>query len=291
MGSVFCFSVSLSSCVSSGAIRVLRTALLALDPGSRRIRSPGAGGCRRSLCRRGARIARQRRRRGGAGASGLAIRAIRGRRSRRPSWSTATSSSGQTAAILLYLGPRLGLAGVGRGRRALDASTPTHHRRCGGRGARHAPSAVDGPLLRRPARGGAGARESVSRGAHPEVPGLVRAILQRNPAGDLHLVGDVLTYADLSLFQLVSGLRYAFPKATARALARTPAVAKLATNVEPPAACARLSAEPAPHRLQRGRHLPGVSRTRRLSGPAGFSRSVLRACAVPRRRAHCAARR
>jgi len=45
------------------------------------------------------------------------------------------------------------------------------------------------------------------------------------------LVGDVLTYADLSLFQLVAGLRYAFPKAAARALGYTPAVAKLHANV------------------------------------------------------------
>jgi glutathione S-transferase len=31
------------------------------------------------------------------------------------------------------------------------------------------------------------------------------------------LVGDRLTYADLSLFQVIEGLRYAFPKAAARA--------------------------------------------------------------------------
>jgi glutathione S-transferase len=30
------------------------------------------------------------------------------------------------------------------------------------------------------------------------------------------LVGNDITYADLSLFQLVEGLRYAFPKAAAR---------------------------------------------------------------------------
>ncbi|HEY6641987.1 glutathione S-transferase [Povalibacter sp.] len=36
-------------------------------------------------------------------------------------------------------------------------------------------------------------------------------VLQRNPAGDLHLVGSKVTYADLSLFQVIAGLRYAFP--------------------------------------------------------------------------------
>lgn len=40
-------------------------------------------------------------------------------------------------------------------------------------------------------------------------------VLKRNPAGDAHLVGDALTHADLSLFQIVAGLRYAFPKAMA----------------------------------------------------------------------------
>ena len=57
-------------------------------------------------------------------------------------------------------------------------------------------------------------------------------MLQRNPAGSSHLVGDVLTYADLSLFQLVDGLRYAVPKAAARALADTPRVEKLHDNVK-----------------------------------------------------------
>ena len=38
-------------------------------------------------------------------------------------------------------------------------------------------------------------------------------VLKRNPRGPQHLVGAGLTYADLSLFQVVEGLRYAFPKA------------------------------------------------------------------------------
>jgi glutathione S-transferase len=41
-------------------------------------------------------------------------------------------------------------------------------------------------------------------------------ILARNPKGDKHLVGARLTYADLSVFQAVEGLRYAFPKAMER---------------------------------------------------------------------------
>lgn len=52
-------------------------------------------------------------------------------------------------------------------------------------------------------------------------------ILVRNPAGPRHLVGGRLSYADLSLFQLVEGLRYAFPRAADRVLAGTPAVVAL----------------------------------------------------------------
>ena len=41
-------------------------------------------------------------------------------------------------------------------------------------------------------------------------------VLERNPAGSRHLVGPALTYADLSMFQLIAGLRYAFPRTMAR---------------------------------------------------------------------------
>lgn len=53
------------------------------------------------------------------------------------------------------------------------------------------------------------------------------SILARNPAGQRHLVDGKLSYADLSLFQLVEGLKYAFPKAADRVLAKTPLVMQL----------------------------------------------------------------
>jgi glutathione S-transferase len=56
-------------------------------------------------------------------------------------------------------------------------------------------------------------------------------ILARNPKGDSYLVGGRLSYADLSLFQVVEGLSYAFPKASKRALARTPRVVALRDRV------------------------------------------------------------
>ena len=42
------------------------------------------------------------------------------------------------------------------------------------------------------------------------------AVLARNTAGPSHLVGDRLSYADLSLFQSVEGMKFAFPKLMAR---------------------------------------------------------------------------
>ncbi|MCA1404234.1 glutathione S-transferase [Ensifer sp. IC3342] len=38
-------------------------------------------------------------------------------------------------------------------------------------------------------------------------------VLRQNPKGAGQMVGDRLSYVDLSLFQIVEGLRYAFPKA------------------------------------------------------------------------------
>jgi len=61
----------------------------------------------------------------------------------------------------------------------------------------------------------------------PKFLGWFDKILARNPVGDAYLVGANATYADLSLFQLVEGLLYAFPKATRRCLAKTPRVASL----------------------------------------------------------------
>lgn len=138
---------------------------------------------------------------------------------------------GQTAAILLYLGPRLGLAGSGEAdglwthqlqltiADAVAEAHDTHH-------------PLSTSLYYEDQREAALARAKAFREERiPKFLGWFERILARNPAGDRHLVGDALTYADLSLFQLVAGLRYAFPKAAARALSHAPAVAKLHANV------------------------------------------------------------
>ena len=47
----------------------------------------------------------------------------------------------------------------------------------------------------------------------PKFAGYFERALKQNPAGDKHVVGDSLTYVDLSLFQCMDGLHYAFPRA------------------------------------------------------------------------------
>ncbi len=65
----------------------------------------------------------------------------------------------------------------------------------------------------------------------PRFFGWLEQILDNNPAGQDHLVGHALIYADLSAFQVVEGLNYAFPKAAGRALKETPNLVALRDRV------------------------------------------------------------
>ena len=56
-------------------------------------------------------------------------------------------------------------------------------------------------------------------------------VLASNPDGPHYLAGSALSYADLSLFQLVEGLGYAFPKALAQLSAWLPLVMGLRERV------------------------------------------------------------
>lgn len=51
----------------------------------------------------------------------------------------------------------------------------------------------------------------------PKFFGYFDKVLALNPRGSRFLVGGRLTYVDLSLFQVVAGMRYAFPRAAAKA--------------------------------------------------------------------------
>jgi glutathione S-transferase len=61
----------------------------------------------------------------------------------------------------------------------------------------------------------------------PKYLGYFERVLERNPQGERYLVGRRTSYCDLSLFQLVAGLTYAFPRAMAGLKPRFPRVAAL----------------------------------------------------------------
>ena len=65
----------------------------------------------------------------------------------------------------------------------------------------------------------------------PRFLGYFERVLANNPKGPAHLVGARLSYADLSLFHLLEGLRYAFPKAMRRIEPDLPHALALAARV------------------------------------------------------------
>jgi glutathione S-transferase len=46
----------------------------------------------------------------------------------------------------------------------------------------------------------------------PKFLGYFERVLERNPQGPAHLIGARLSYVDLSMYQLLAGLQYAFPQ-------------------------------------------------------------------------------
>ena len=69
------------------------------------------------------------------------------------------------------------------------------------------------------------------RSRAPKYVGYFERVLVRNPAGDRYMIGKTLTYPDLSLFQVVAGLRYAFPRAMARLEKKCPRIVALHDRV------------------------------------------------------------
>lgn len=132
-----------------------------------------------------------------------------------------------TAAILLYLGGRIGLApGDEDGRlwthqiqlTITDIVKEVYNS--------HHP--IDEDKWFHEQKNEAIARAAVfRRDRMPKFLGWFERILEANPAGADHLVGRFVTYADLSLFQLIEGLRFAFPRAAERELAKLPHVTAL----------------------------------------------------------------
>ena len=133
----------------------------------------------------------------------------------------------QTANILLYLGRRHGLAPRDEAGRlwahqlqltiadVVDEAHDTHHPIASG-------------LYYEDQQGEARRRAADFIASRiPKYLGYFERVLERNKQGDRHLVGRRISYCDLSLFQLVAGLRYAFPRAMARLEPQFPRVVGL----------------------------------------------------------------
>jgi len=139
----------------------------------------------------------------------------------------------QTANILLFLGPRLGLALKGEADRLwihqlqlticdfVDEIHDTHH-------------PIGGSLYYEEQKREAKRRAQNFRELRlPKFLGYFEDIVGRN--GGRFAAGRRVSYVDLSLFQVLAGLDYAFPRATARAKKKLPHLTDL---------CARVAARP-----------------------------------------------
>ncbi|HEV7715665.1 MAG TPA: glutathione S-transferase family protein [Steroidobacteraceae bacterium] len=65
----------------------------------------------------------------------------------------------------------------------------------------------------------------------PKFMGYFERVIARNPAGGPGMVGGRLTYADLSMAQVIAGLEFAFPVAMRKALRTYPRLAALHEHV------------------------------------------------------------
>lgn len=122
----------------------------------------------------------------------------------------------QTANILLYLGPRLGLVPKAEASRRWahqlqltveDLIVDIHDT--------HHPVASSRYYNEQKAEARKRAKFFVDERA-PELLGYFERVLQRNRSARGYMLGRHLSYVDLSLFQVIAGLGYAFPNMLAR---------------------------------------------------------------------------
>lgn len=123
---------------------------------------------------------------------------------------------GQTANILLYLGPRHGLAPRNEAGRIwvnqlqltiADFVTEIHDT--------HHP--ISGALYYHQQKAEAWRRTKFFRTERmPRILGYFERVLSESGKRRRYMAGNALSYADLSMFQIITGLRYAFPKAMKR---------------------------------------------------------------------------
>ena len=117
------------------------------------------------------------------------------------------------ANILLYLGPKLGLAPNDENLRFVahglqltitDMITEVHDT--------HHPLATDLYYEDQVDAAKIRTRNFLDQRV-PKFIGYFERVLKQNPHGDTQMVGDSTSYVDLSIFQVVEGLHYAFPRA------------------------------------------------------------------------------
>jgi glutathione S-transferase len=172
----------------------------------------------------------------GAGGESAMARLLGGEAVERPAFAPPFLKAGelligQTANILLYLGAQHRLAPADEPGRLwahqlqltiadfVDEIHDTHHPIASG-------------LYYEDQREEARARAAdFVKSRAPKYLGYFDRVLQHNKTGAGHLVGAAVTYPDLSLFQLVAGLRYAFPRAMIGLERQHPRVIALHDNV------------------------------------------------------------
>ena len=137
----------------------------------------------------------------------------------------------QTANILQFLGPRLGLVPKAEATRLwahqlqltiadlVGEAHDTHH-------------PIAGSLYYHQQKPEAKRRAGHFAGERlPKFLGYFARVLADNPGGDHHLIGKSLTYVDLSMFQVIAGLNYAFPRTMARVKSHYPGLVALHQRV------------------------------------------------------------
>jgi glutathione S-transferase len=157
----------------------------------------------------------------GAGIAAL-MRFLDGRNIERPPFAPPFLKAGrliigQTANILQFLGPRHDLAPKNEsGRLWTHALQLTMADFVGEVHDTHHPVAVNLYYEDQKKEARRRAADFLKNRA-PKFLGYFEQVLAKNARGERYLVGAKLTYADLSMFQIVSGLSYAFPRTMAKA--------------------------------------------------------------------------
>ncbi len=137
----------------------------------------------------------------------------------------------QTANILMYLGAHHGLAPKSEGGRLWASQLQltiadfvveihdTHH------------PIASGLYYEDQKKEARRRAEDFLKSRAPKYLGYFERVIERNNSRGGYLIGNAATYPDLSLFQIVAGLRYAFPRATARLERKCPRAVALHDRV------------------------------------------------------------